>query len=815
MNAKEICMGLLNSESEAEVQQIIRETSELNDPKNWIPLDNRETNFNVTSNQASDGGKALTELMTNMVDAVLTKHAHLNGIDPKGPDAPQTMYDAVDRLVKNLHGGKLVNLDPKDVWLRDFALENLVIGITGARTKRDGLPCYTFVDNGEGQAPENFDTTFVSLSAGNKKSIPFVQGKFNMGSSGVLRYCGRLWFKLIVSRRYDGKSPWGWTLMRRRPNSGDELPVAEYFVLPSNDIPSFEAEDIFPFNTTLGKRYDGVSIQSGTIVKLYDYQVGTKFLSFKGSRDTLNENLVETILPFRLLDFRQTPAPERGGERAQGIDPRPFYGMEFLLLNSHREEGLEEDEEDAAGLGKIFVGIINDQELGNVSISAIRLNSDLPGWLKYSNNRVFHAVNGQVQFKQTRGYISQTCGFPALKDRIVLIVDASALKFSAHNEIWKGDREHISNTIVGEKYRDNVTTVIRESTASKELQKEIAQQELERATTAESNALFQKLVDADRNLANLLSSRDPTIRLPSAGGTGGGESGSGKFVGAYSPTFVRLAGRIAGKGMEIPINRARPINAQTDAENEYLIRSQNRGHVLIDDEVRSHFGIREHLHDGNLVLFLEPNMELVKVGDSYTFRIALKDEAMATPVVSEMLEVRIVDEQAAIEKGESNDEKNSGDGGNKKGKGQNAPIVGLPKCILLTSNGRDIPGYETEKWFPGCSEHDGGIIEDLGQESIYKINYDNSYHLKYRAEQRSQISKDVVTEKYILGMRILLLGYEHALRAKGDTVSSDGISEFYDEFRRMAARGAASTVLSLAEVLPKIVDRSAIQDEPE
>jgi hypothetical protein len=35
--------------------------------KNWHPLDDRETNFNVTSNQASDGGKALTELMTNMV----------------------------------------------------------------------------------------------------------------------------------------------------------------------------------------------------------------------------------------------------------------------------------------------------------------------------------------------------------------------------------------------------------------------------------------------------------------------------------------------------------------------------------------------------------------------------------------------------------------------------------------------------------------------------------------------------------------------------------------------------------------------------
>jgi hypothetical protein len=45
-------------------------------------------------------------------------------------------------------------------------------------------------------------------------------------------------------------------------------------------------------------------------------------------------------------------------------------------------------------------------------------------------------------------------------------------------------------------------------------------------------------------------------------------------------------------------------------------------------------------------------------------------------------------------------------------------------------------------------------------------------------------------------MRILMLGYEHALRAikNGGGVSENGLAEFQDDFRRMAARGAASTV---------------------
>jgi len=36
------------------------------------------------------------------------------------------------------------------------------------------------------------------------------------------------------------------------------------------------------------------------------------------------------------------------------------------------------------------------------------------------------------------------------------------------------------------------------------------------------------------------------------------------------------------------------------------------------------------------------------------------------------------------------------------------------------------------------------------------------------------------------------------------------MAEFHDEFRRMAARVQASTVLALAENLPKIVDSSSI-----
>ncbi|HZZ36878.1 MAG TPA: hypothetical protein VFE03_14230, partial [Caulobacteraceae bacterium] len=100
---------------------------------------------------------------------------------------------------------------------------------------------------------------------------------------------------------------------------------------------------------------------------------------------------------------------------------------------------------------------------------------------------------------------------------------------------------------------------------------------------------------------------------------------------------------------------------------------------------------------------------------------------------------------------------------------------------------------------------------------VYKINYDNAYHLKYRLGQHGTIPREVITEKYILGMRITLMGYEHALRAlqKAKGREGTGLAEVADDFRRMAARGAASTVLALAENLPKIVDASSVQGDVE
>jgi len=127
-----------------------------------------------------------------------------------------------------------------------------------------------------------------------------------------------------------------------------------------------------------------------------------------------------------------------------------------------------------------------------------------------------------------------------------------------------------------------------------------------------------------------------------------------------------------------------------------------------------------------------------------------------------------------------------------------------------------VNGRETEQWPDDFSELDGGDVQSLGDGNfIYRINYDNAYHMKYRLKERGTVAKDVVTEKFILGMRIVMLGFEHALKRVKRKPDAEGVTldDVIDDMRQVLARAAASTVLALAENLPKIIDASAVDHD--
>ena len=797
--SQKLLLNLLHANSEAEVTALVEKDGEMNRAENWRTLDNRENNYNTVRNQSSNGAKAATELMTNMVDAVLMKRCHEERIDPKGAGAPPDMYKAVDWFVFPLNGGKISQADKPQ--LKKFADENLIIGITGGRTAGQ-LPCYTFCDNGEGQHPEDFATTFLSFSDKNKSEIPFVQGKYNMGSSGVLNFCGNKKYKLIVSRRYDEKGDWGWTLIRMKGvQSG--MNNFEYFS-PGGEIMRFSSsERLIPFKTKQGELYDKFSLQTGTVVKLYDYFLGKKHAGFKGSQDAFNENMVETILPFRIWDFRWNPEKGRTGGREVGMDPRPFNGMEFVLL---RGQGEQDDAEGVSASRKIDIDHIIHNELGEITISAVIMGASAEReWYKKSNARVFHHVNGQVQFKETRSFLTN-CGFQALGNKVVIFVDASKLKDGVRQEIWKGDRENIIETPMGERYKNAVKESIKNSPDLKKLRHEVINEEMKKVSEDSSRHLVKELIKVDPNFKFLLDGSTP--KGISVGGAETPTDPKRRQDLKRNPTYIILKSR-GDYDIRLPVNKGRPIVFDTDADDSFVSRDDNPGRLTISsEEMERKFSWRVNLRNGVLVLFLKPDRDQVSVGEQYKFKVCLESDDTSHQPVCLGKEITITIAEKETQRRKNPNPRPSPP----KPVRPEAETVDLPPHILLTKNGKPVMNNEaTTKWADfrefDCRETDGGYARDMGDGKFqYYINYDNVFFQAYLKGMKD--GKSAAKQKYVFAMRVMLLGLERGIAAH-----NLGGLEGIEKIRRAAAHGAARVALTLCDQIPQTYKFADAPDE--
>ncbi|MBC6415945.1 MAG: hypothetical protein GDA46_06100 [Bdellovibrionales bacterium] len=287
---KEICLKLFEAEGMEEVKSVIENCELLKNPDNWTPYGEHEGNFSTIQNQQPHPVSALSEKIINSIDAILIKKCKEKGIDPESKEAPQSMHDAVKDFF-SLDNNNLEVLTSKD---RKEIAKNIQVIVTGSNE----IPDITIYDNGEGQEPNKFRDTFLSLNKGNKNSIYFVQGQFNMGSTGVIMFCKDPHYQLIISRKYDDtKKEYGFTLIRKHFLTLKEKPRKntwfEYFY--PKEIPCFKSE---PFNLNL---YDKKLFKRGTVFKLFSYNLkGTTKLY-----NEFNQLLYRPALPFLLTERKK------------------------------------------------------------------------------------------------------------------------------------------------------------------------------------------------------------------------------------------------------------------------------------------------------------------------------------------------------------------------------------------------------------------------------------------------------------------------------------------------------------------------------
>ena len=129
-------------------------------------MNNHLNNYAIIGNQQEAAEVALVEKFVNCIDHLLILKCLELGIDPKGVDAPSSMAEAVEKFF-NINRGDFSSLNHT---ARSELADNIKFIATG---KKDS-PCYIISDLGEGQHPQDFETTFLSLNTANKSDIKFV-----------------------------------------------------------------------------------------------------------------------------------------------------------------------------------------------------------------------------------------------------------------------------------------------------------------------------------------------------------------------------------------------------------------------------------------------------------------------------------------------------------------------------------------------------------------------------------------------------------------------------------------------------------------
>jgi len=549
-------MCLVHATSKEQVNKILEDEFFKN--VKWSPFGQREGNYSDITNQQNDPINAICEKPVNSTDAMLIKECKKSGIDPEGPNAPKSMVEAVGKFF-NIPEGDITKISEE----RKQELANHIMLIAdGSREK----PSITVVDRGEGQDPKDFEKTLLSLDKSNKNRIPFVQGKYNRGGTGVIPFCGG-GYQLILSRKSielaGENSEWGFTLVREKPDFDTSYKVTwyEYFLTPDNEIFRLppRALKILP-----GER----DLVDGTFIKMYSYDLPNPSLIITHFYEDMNRKLFAPALPMRIIENRKSVFSIK-----EGHDNVVLVGNKFRTLknkNVYKKISIESTLE-GFGTNTIEVTIFRH---------ATRVDGTNPArsFIK-PEEAVFFTQNGQTHFHMGRSPLRTKTNLPHLADYMMVHLDLTNISRNK-SKIFMASRDRIRKT---QDYRDleeRLFADIREDEQIKAIHEEYRLLDLQSiAQDSKINEAISGIFKNNPELIEILNQGNSLTRPEKKG-----QLIKQPFDGRYYPTFLKVYGYF-GPGdctRGIPTNgEAATIVFRTDAANDYLTREIDKGELIL------------------------------------------------------------------------------------------------------------------------------------------------------------------------------------------------------------------------------------------
>lgn len=633
VSSKELLNCLLKADFEAEVVQLLRDAGYWDDPKAWRSYGDKARNYATVGGQQSKPDHALVEKLTNAIDTKLIAAARVaNRLQP--PNCPIDIYEA-----RNEFFGK-----------EFLDIETLSKSITVAATGQRKRPSISIADDGEGVTAAMMPKTILSLHEGNKEQIPFVQGKFNMGGSGVLEYCGVEYnVELVLSRRNPKllgpnasaqDKQWSFTVIRREdPPAGVAHGSSRFTYLAPGPkdaeghgtLLTFDAPTM-PIFPDKNQAYARQAVW-GTLFKLYEYgtRATTNMMLEDGLLMKLRLLLPEPALPIRFHECRDYKGHS-------GSFDTSMAGLIYTLEQDRKSSKRKNVE----WFDKFDIDIDGQQFTTRIYLfrKAGKDEKKNPAESYRKDEGIVFTYNGQAQYVFSKDFFRRKrVKQDYLWNSLLVFVDCSKLIGRPHEKLFMPNRESLRDGPLKNGLIEQLENKLREH---KELEQiAIARRKAELSESPEVSETFEKFMEDMVKKHPLLEQiLGPGFRIPNPFKPHLVETVEKPFQGVRYPTRFHFKGLQPGKvyDREAHLNSQVRVAFETDAENDYFRRDEDPGQCkllqLIDGKLKPAKNWQTpHLFEGSSTLsFALP--ESAEVGDTLTFEAHITDASRIEPFVN-------------------------------------------------------------------------------------------------------------------------------------------------------------------------------------